>query len=389
MAITFTYNEATNTVVLSEGTIETPATFDDFVTFDRAGTAELLAAEACGFNHTLTYPVRPVEDLAITIDFVLDSTSADVTQEWTAASANLTTGTVIGTNNVTDTYTDDGNSYSIEEVNGTPAMDFDFTWSGLPTNYYPEKVFVRGFYLGSATHDVLIYMWNYDTSAWDRLTAATRDFPTDTSDQDYTFNVPAVDTENYFSSGAAKIRINHIGTGINTHQFHVNQIVFQRDATNNTLDITGTSFDGSAQNESIDVSGGDDTYNGTKKWATITDIDCNGWDDGTLEVNQGSWGVIWDFGGGQYQVDAVFEIGNGTTPTYFSSVNELVYYNTGASIEIFKGGSLTLGIVGEDSGINGSYWNFANGTDLPINWPLLPYTSSGAEVMHIGIGVNL
>ena len=45
MAIAFGYTESTNTVVVTGGTSGTPATFADFVTADRAGTAELLAAE--------------------------------------------------------------------------------------------------------------------------------------------------------------------------------------------------------------------------------------------------------------------------------------------------------------------------------------------------------
>ena len=47
MAITFAYTESTNTVVVTEGTSGTPATFADFVTADRAGTGtDLLLAIA-------------------------------------------------------------------------------------------------------------------------------------------------------------------------------------------------------------------------------------------------------------------------------------------------------------------------------------------------------
>ena len=76
---TWTYDESTNMVVVIAGTEGTPATFDDFVTADRAGTAELTPEDApinCGTNLTLTEQVRPVEDLAVQITFTLAGTSA-------------------------------------------------------------------------------------------------------------------------------------------------------------------------------------------------------------------------------------------------------------------------------------------------------------------------
>ncbi len=319
MAITFTYDESTNIVVLTEGTSGTPATFANFVTADRAGTAELTpedTPDACDFDMTLTYQIRPVEDLALQITFTLAGTSADTTQTWTAASYNITTGTYVA-GNIASTYADDGNKLQIEEVTGSPALDFDFTWSGLPTNYFPEKVTLNGYYDGNVAHDKFIYMWNYDTTAWVRLTAAADDFPDAGADDDYSFDVPSVDTENYFDSGAAKVRINHTSGGSAGHDFYVDQILLTRPAPNNTLDITGTDWDGQAQQESIDVSAGDGAYNGAYKWRTITDMDCNGWADGTLKVTQPQWGVIWDYGKEKYQIDANFNIGNGSTATHF------------------------------------------------------------------------
>lgn len=169
--IVFSYDEATNKVVVTGGTEGTPATFADFVTADRAGTAELLAATLCALNMTLTYQIRPVENLALQINFILSGTSA--------------------------------------------------------------------------------------------------------------------------------------GAG-------------------DTLDITGTAFDGSAQSESIDVSGGDGTYNGSKKWRTIIDIDCTGWADGTLQVTQDRWGIIWDYDRNDYRLDANFDIGDGSTETHFAMYQDIL-----------------------------------------------------------------
>ena len=78
MAIAFTYTESTNTIVVTGGTSGTPATFADFVTADRAGTATLLAATA-GLSPTLalTYQIRPVDVIALLITFTVASKTAE------------------------------------------------------------------------------------------------------------------------------------------------------------------------------------------------------------------------------------------------------------------------------------------------------------------------
>jgi hypothetical protein len=91
-----------------------------------------------------------------------------------------------------------------------------------------------------------------------------------------------------------------------------------------TLGLTGTDAWGTAQSESISVAGGNGTYVSTKKWRSITTIDCAGFNDGvgTVTVTQPQWGVIWDKGNRQYQLDCYVNIGNGSTSTYFSTSQE-------------------------------------------------------------------
>ena len=99
--------------------------------------------------------------------------------------------------------------------------------------------------------------------------------------------------------------------------------------------ITGTDWRDAAQTESIDVSAGNGAYVSTKYFRTITNIDCSDnaagggtqWADGTVAVTQPQWGVIWDYGNGQYKVDAIFNIGNGTTSTYFVETNGSCMFN--------------------------------------------------------------
>jgi hypothetical protein len=93
MAIVFAYTVATNTVVVTGGTSGTPATFADFVTADRAGTGtSLKAATAASKTLTLTYPVRPVELLAIVVKLIVASKTTETdylfitgTDAWDAA----------------------------------------------------------------------------------------------------------------------------------------------------------------------------------------------------------------------------------------------------------------------------------------------------------------
>jgi len=219
MAINFTYDEATNKVVVTGGTSGTPATFADFVTADRAGVDTiLLSAGAPANNLALTYAVRPVEDLAIKVKCVV--------------------------------------------ANKTPVQT------------------------------------------------------------DYIF-------------------------------------------------ITGKDWRGVAQTESVDVTAGNGSYITTKYWSEITTLDCSDnaagggvvWADGDLTVTQDMWGIIWDYGKGQYQLDCHFDIGDGGASTYFKSTQEQIfvslYDDTAHLFEIKANAILHSGIkVGSGEGKMGSNWVF-------------------------------
>jgi hypothetical protein len=100
------------------------------------------------------------------------------------------------------------------------------------------------------------------------------------------------------------------------------------------LFITGTDAWGAAQTEAIDVSGGNGTYTTTKRFRTITNIDCSDnaagggtvWANGTVAVTQPIWGVIWDRGNSQYLVYSRLVVGDGSTSTYFKTSNEQIFF---------------------------------------------------------------
>jgi hypothetical protein len=211
---TFTYDESTNTVVVTGGTSGSPADFASFVTADRAGTGtSLLAAIAGSATNTLTYQVRPVELLAIIIKCIVAAKTTE-------------------------------------------------------TDY----IFITG------------------TDAWD-----------------------------------------------------------------------------AAQTESINVSAGNASYTTTKRWRTITNIDCSDsstgggtvWADGTIAVTQDIWGVIWSVGTGQYRIAAILEFGDASTATYFYSSAEEIYFLDSMNPIVTAYATLQLGqITAGGNGISGSFISY-------------------------------
>jgi hypothetical protein len=100
------------------------------------------------------------------------------------------------------------------------------------------------------------------------------------------------------------------------------------------IDLTGTDCRGAPQTESLDVSGGDGTYITAKYWRTVTAFTTYGFDTGTVTVTQPIWGVIWDKGNGQYQLDCVFNAGDGSTATYFGDGSKEIVLNVSESNQI-------------------------------------------------------
>ena len=209
-----------NKVIVTGGIEAAPATFADFVTEDRAGTATLLAATNCAKDMTLTYQIRPVELRALQISFVIASKTAQ-----------------------TD------------------------------------------------------YIWATGTDAW-----------------------------------------------------------------------------GTALSEAIDISAGNGTYVSTQYFATITDIDVEDVGDGsgtaaadgTVAVTQDQWGFIWDHGQNMYMIDSAFDIGDGSTSTYFWDTKKLVLFNDGVVVETKANSTWHMGTEGSDnkSGYDGGVLAWKNDADV-------------------------
>ena len=124
--------------------------------------------------------------------------------------------------------------------------------------------------------------------------------------------------------------------------------------------ITGTDAWSAAQTESIDVSAGNGTYVSTKRFRTITNIDCSDnaagggtvWADGAVQVTQPQWGVVWNSGTASYQCDAILEIGDGSTATFFKTIREVFI---GVNFKVFDAATFQSGeLSANNAGYDGS-----------------------------------
>ena len=127
--------------------------------------------------------------------------------------------------------------------------------------------------------------------------------------------------------------------------------------------ITGKDFRGATQTEIINVTAGNGSYTTTKYWSEITTLDCSDsavgggtvWADGDLSVTQNVWGVIWDYGGGQYLIDTNLTFGDTSTSTFFRSCEEQFAFNAGVTPVITNSATFQLGKLVGDWGTAGSF----------------------------------
>jgi hypothetical protein len=103
-------------------------------------------------------------------------------------------------------------------------IDFEFgEYDDVPgTN---EDLYIEGWYEGNPAHNVKLQEWNYTSSEWVDVTAATNDFPSDTSEQSYKFFLN--DSASYTENGNIRVRIIHTSAGVSGHQFHIERLYLQ------------------------------------------------------------------------------------------------------------------------------------------------------------------
>ncbi|GAG56513.1 unnamed protein product, partial [marine sediment metagenome] len=285
-------------------------------------------------------------------------------------------GTVIA-GDYTKLAVDDGDYHQIEEETGTPCLDFDYSWSGLPTSTLPDKVHLNGYYDGNPAHDVFIYAWDYDGTQWVRLTAAAQDFPDAAADDDYTFDMPSVNPGYYFDSGAAKIRINHTSGGSAGHDFYVDYLRLYI-STEVGLASDEWSYDNNNSRVYIQLSDDSDPND--------TDVRLDyAWPFFMTETVED----------GVYLIHQNFEVGDDTTSTTLKSLSEMVRFDDTFYPIIQTNATLEIGELHASYGRRPSYWsisgapngtaNILNGGNLSIYASIFENRSSSDHVFDTGV----
>lgn len=154
-----------------------------------------------------------------------------------AANFNLTAGTE-SSGDFYSTHEEDDVRHVITEMAATPGYDFDYSFANVPAGW--KHVRIDGYYNGNAGHNVKIQAWDWSFSSWTNLTGAADDFPTNTSDQSYTFQI---NHNNFYSGGQVKLRFVHTSGGVAGHTFNLDymRLMTTTTTTSSTTSTTSTS----------------------------------------------------------------------------------------------------------------------------------------------------
>lgn len=218
------------------------------------------------------------------------------------------------------------------------------------------------------------------------VTAGTEGAPATFNDM-YTADQAGAGTELLVAeAGAANNTLTYLIRPTHDKALIVKCIVAAKTTEADYIFITGTDAWDLAQTESIDVSAGNGSYSSTKRFGTITNLDCSDnvsgggtvWADGTIAVTQDIWGVVWEFAiDANYKIDTNVDFGDGSTSTYFTSLNEMVYFEDGVKPSVVNQATLRLGeLNGGEWGINGSAWRIFATTSINFGGNYLMYDSS-------------
>jgi len=130
-------------------------------------------------------------------------------------------------------------------------------------------------------------------------------------------------------------------------------VVTNWNATSATIKVLGTDAAGNAQEEDIDITG-NGAYPTVNLYRTVTHTQVTAFLGTSFDydLRQGMWGVIWNLGNGQYQLDARLVIGDGSTSTYFTETRKQIVFNGITSswqdhIEIKANATLVFGTLND------------------------------------------
>jgi len=147
-----------------------------------------------------------------------------------------------------------------------------------------------------------------------------------------------------------------------------------------TVDLTGVDLDGNALTETIDVSGGNATYTSTLAYADLTQVDCNGFTDGTTRVLQKKLGLIELVTENTYILNCFLEIGDGSTGATVTYYDYALIFLRGAHWHTRTSSTFNTGVL-VGSGTSGADYNrgcyIQEGTYNGGDWGI------GSDIRHL------
>jgi len=133
--------------------------------------------------------------------------------------------------------------------------------------------------------------------------------------------------------------------------------------------INGTDAWGNSQSETIAVPT-TGSYTTTKRFATVTDVDCTTVGSYSIYMYQTPIYPIAKLENGMYRIDSNLAIGDGATATYLKSLLEVVTFANGKTLQIADNATLQLGERYPDDstgwGRNGSMWSINPSANMTI-----------------------
>jgi len=148
------------------------------------------------------------------------STATTTSPDWRLSKSILLSSGTINSGTIVNTYTENNTYLILNEIAGNPGFDFRFDFNDVPTSNI--DICLAGYYQGNPAHNVKIRAWNFNTSVFDDLTAATTDFPSIVVKSSYKFTIQ---NANYVSGvGQAIIQIIHTSNGSAGHLFHIDHL---------------------------------------------------------------------------------------------------------------------------------------------------------------------
>ena len=194
-------------------------------------------------------------------------------------------------------------------------------------------------------------MWNYNTSAWERVTASGNDFPSGVIDEDFIFILPN-DTD-YLSGGEAKLRIYHDSAKVETHYMYIDyieivQATLELPVAGTEYQMSGFTDSAKSNNITTDASAGSITIPTDGDYLHISTISFSGLINSKIDLNlviNGSKLVtLWsrrlningDVGSASSTAIRTFSAGDVVTWDFVSDVNDSFVSIIAMRCEIIK-----------------------------------------------------